>query len=183
MSISRRNFAAALAGTTLLPAQTPAGSARRERSQHADAAQEAKERAPSFFDDHQLSTVAALAELIIPKTDTPGAAEARVPQYLDEILYASPQDVGTSFLDGLSWLDGYCLQTEQKPFNRLAPADQTKVLLHLLDTTEETLRPGHDFVLSMKRWTARIYYSTQAGQQELNKGGRVPAHYSRACTA
>lgn len=179
MSISRRNFAAALAGTTLLPAQTPAGST--ESPQHTDAPPNTEE-SRRFFDDHQLSTVAILADLIIPKTDTPGGRDARVPQYLEEILVASPQHVGTSFLDGLSWLDGYCLQTEQKPFSRLAPADQTKLLLQLLDSTEESLRPGHEFVLSMKRWTATIYYSTQAGQQELNKGGRVPAHYSRACT-
>ncbi|HXE12360.1 MAG TPA: gluconate 2-dehydrogenase subunit 3 family protein [Bryobacteraceae bacterium] len=182
MSISRRNFAAVLAGTTLLPAQAPAGAAPKTSLEHTDAALEAEEKKPRFFDDHQLSTVAILADLIIPRTDTPGARDAQVHQHLDEILFVAPRNIGTSFLDGLSWLDGYCLQAKHNPFNQLAAADQTKILMLLLDAEDESLRPGHEFARSMKQWTARIYYSTQDGQQELNKGGRVPAHYSRACT-
>lgn len=183
MSISRRNFAAVLAGTTLLPAQTPAAAAPKTSPEHTDAPLEAEEKKPKFFDDHQLSTVAILADLIIPRTDTPGARDALVHQHLDEILFVSPRNVGTCFLEGLSWLDGYCLQSERKPLNQLAAADQTKILMLLLNTDDESLRPGHEFALRMKQWTARIYYSTQDGQQELNKGGRVPAHYSRACSA
>jgi hypothetical protein len=182
MTISRRNFAAALAGTTLLPAQAPAAATQKTQLENTDAALEAEEKKPRFFDNHQLSTVAILADLIIPRTDTPGARDALVHQHLDEILFVSPRNIGTSFLEGLSWLDGYCLQSERKPFNQLGAADQTKILILLLDTDNESLRPGHEFALRMKQWTARIYYSTQDGQQDLNKGGRVPAHYSRVCS-
>ena len=40
---------------------------------------------------------------------------------------------------------------------------------------------GRLFVQAMKAWTARIYYSTEIGEKELNKGGRVPASYVRPC--
>ena len=36
---------------------------------------------------------------------------------------------------------------------------------------------GNDFFHRAKSMTAGIYYNTQIGYQELNKGGRVPATF------
>ena len=136
-----------------------------------------------FFDDHQVQTVAALAELIIPRTDTPGARDALVHQHLDHILAESPQSDRTKFLEGLWWLDGYCLQSSAKPFNDLPPAQQMEILVHLYESSEPDIQPGTEFVRLAKTWTAKIYYSTQIGVQELNKGGRVPSSYRSDCGA
>jgi hypothetical protein len=134
------------------------------------------------FDNHQFATVGTLAELIIPKTDTPGAREALVHQHLDHILADSPEAARNKFLEGLWWLDGHCLRSAGKPFNDLAADKQTQVLLALYDTSDPDLQPGRTFVEAMKTWTAKIYYATEIGQQELNKNGRVPASYSAACS-
>ena len=176
MSVSRRAFGSTLVGTALLRTGN-AAPATAEPTHPSTAA----EWRPHFFDNHQLDTVSALADLIIPNTDTPGAREARVHQHLDEILFASPQRVQTTFLEGLSWLDGYCLRTQRKPFTQFAPGDQMKTLEYLLDASEADLKPGSEFVRLVKQWTARVYYSTEAGQQELNKGGRVPHSYISVC--
>ena len=77
------------------------------------------------------------------------------------------------FLEGLSWLDGYAIREHGHPFLRCAPADQT-AMLHSLD---QGAGPGHNFFRFVKSATARIYYNTQIGYQELNKGGRVPASF------
>jgi hypothetical protein len=173
MNLSRRAFASGLAIAPLVGGQSlGALNAAGTSEWHA-----------AVFDDHQLETVATLAELIIPKTDTPGAREALVHQHLDHILAASPEAARIHFEEGLWWLDGYCLRTSAKPFKDLPADEQMELLMRLHDSSEPDLRPGTEFIHLAKTWTAKIYYSTQAGEEELNKGGRVPLHYTSECSA
>jgi gluconate 2-dehydrogenase gamma chain len=179
MRLSRRAFTTGLAVAPLLNGKAQSG------GPLAGAPQSENPGAPEWhaqvFDDHQLETVAILVDLIIPKTDTPGARDALVQQHLDRILSESQEPVRAKFLEGLWWLDGYCLQSAAKPFKNLSPADQMTTLLHLYGNSDPQLRPGTEFIHLAKAWTAKIYYSTRIGEQELNKGGRVPSHYSSAC--
>src|SRR5438105_1289666 len=92
---------------------------------NAEAAEQAKAR---LFDDHQMQTVATLAALIIPRTDTPSAAEAGVHGHLDRLLAEGPASSRVSFLQGLAWLDGYCLRTHQQPFRKMPAAGQIETL-------------------------------------------------------
>jgi gluconate 2-dehydrogenase gamma chain len=180
MNISRRAFATGLAGVPLLNGQTQSG-----KPLTLPAAAEspgASEWHARVFDDHQLETVAILVDLIIPKTDTPGARDALVQQHLDNILSESPEPVRTTFLEGLWWLDGYCLKSAAKPFKDLSSDDQMAALLHLYGSSDPDLQPGTQFVRLARTWTAKIYYSTQTGEQELNKGGHVPSQYSSDCS-
>ncbi len=180
MSLSRRAFTTGLAITPLIK-----GRAQNEHATDGSAPSvpSRTDWRPAIFDEHQLATVAILVELIIPNTDTPGAREALVHQHLDHILSASPEAARNQFLEGLWWLDGYCLRSAGKPFKDIPSDQQMQILLTLHDTSDPDLEPGRIFVHSMKTWTAKIYYSTEIGQQELNKGGRVPSSYVRECTA
>src|SRR4030095_15191797 len=58
---------------------------------------------PVFFTNEQAATVAELSEIIIPKTDTPGAKDAGVPGFIDSMLKEvySKEDQD-NFLEGLS---------------------------------------------------------------------------------
>jgi gluconate 2-dehydrogenase gamma chain len=179
MSLSRRAFTAGLAAVPLVKGNAQSGKPLPGASQTETPG--TSEWHAQVFDDHQLETVAMLVDLIIPKTDTPGARDALVQQHLDHILSESPEPVRAKFLEGLWWLDGYCLQSAAKPFKNLSAADQMATLLHLYDSSDPQLQPGTEFVHVAKAWTAKIYYSTHIGEQELNKGGRVPSHYSSMC--
>jgi hypothetical protein len=95
---------------------------------------------PLFFDKHQNETVTALAELIIPRTDTPGAKDARVNEYIDLILNDGPQEGRIRFVQGLSWLDGYALRLHEKPFVRCT-AEQQTAMLTALDRAGTTAQP------------------------------------------
>jgi Gluconate 2-dehydrogenase subunit 3 len=127
MSLSRRAFATGLAATGL-------AKGRHQEDHRAPeialpSSESAGEWQPKVFDNHQLATVGTLAELIIPRTETPGAREALVHQHLDRILSDSLEAIRSKILEGLWWLDGYCLRLAAKPFNDLAPDRQMQILL------------------------------------------------------
>jgi glucoside 3-dehydrogenase (cytochrome c) hitch-hiker subunit len=130
---------------------------------------------PVLFDSHQNETVIALSELIIPATDTPGAKAALVNRYLDKLLHEGPAETQTRFVEGLAWLDGYAIRKHSKPFVRCSPEQQTAILDVLDSGSESGLEPGREFFRLAKRRIADIYYATEIGFKELNKGGRVPS--------
>jgi hypothetical protein len=140
----------------------------------------ASEWKPLLFDAHQNETVVALSEMIIPATDTPGAKEAKVNEYIDLILHDGPPERRNGFLAGLAWLDGYAIRQHEKPFVRLTADQQTAMLRGLDGATDTSLKPGVDFFNDLKRLTVSGYYTTKIGIDELNKGGRVPATFG--CT-
>jgi len=59
---------------------------------------------PIFLTAAELECLTALAEAIIPRTDTPGAADAGVPATIDRRLAASPQ-LAERFRSGMKALD------------------------------------------------------------------------------
>jgi hypothetical protein len=93
---------------------------------------------PKLFDAHQFETVARLVDLIIPPTDTPGAREARVHEYVDLILADGPAEPRTQFLQGLGWLDGYALRLHRLPFVRCPAAQQNAMLTAISRATPRT---------------------------------------------
>jgi len=135
-------------------------------------------RKPQTLDDHQFRTVEALGELIIPATDTPGAKAADVHRYIDLFLTDGTDVDRARFLDGLGWLDGYANEKYRKPFLSMTPADQTAVLQALDANTQPGLAEGNRFFRVAKRMVSSIYYNTEIGYKELNKGGRVPKSYA-----
>ncbi len=141
------------------------------------AAKPAPSWTPSLFDAHQFQTVAALADLIIPATDTPGALAAQVDRHIDHLLAASPEDDKQAFREGLSWLDGYAIRTQGKSFVACARDRQVTILETLDANSAPDLAPGHRFFELAKRLTAQLFYATEIGFNELNQGGRVPATF------
>ncbi|MCC6536874.1 MAG: gluconate 2-dehydrogenase subunit 3 family protein [Bryobacterales bacterium] len=129
---------------------------------------------PLFFDEHQNETVVALTEAIIPATDTPGAKAALVNRYLDLFLRETEAGPRAAFMSGLNWLDGEAIRRHGHPFKSLTAAQQT-ALLQTMDAA--TSGPGHNFFRQAKALTVNVYYRTQIGYQELNKGGRVTANF------
>lgn len=132
------------------------------------------------LDGHQMATVEALGDLIIPVTDTPGAKAALVHRYVDLFITDGPDTERVRFLDGLGWLDGYTNGKYQKTFLKLSGPDQVRVLQTLDSDSEYGIDEGHRFFRMLKSLVSRIYYNTEIGYRELNKGGRIPSSYGCA---
>jgi hypothetical protein len=131
--------------------------------------------------------VTAMAELIIPATDTPGAKGARVNEFIDVILteWATPSE-RQNFLDGLAGIDKESTDLFGKKFMDASPEQQTALLrsrdddamMHRVHT-----RPRHGNTVPNERdqqlvgtfWdvfkgiTIHGYYTSEIGfSQELN---------------
>jgi gluconate 2-dehydrogenase gamma chain len=93
-----------------------------------------------FFDPHQRATVAALAERIIPETDTPGARAAGVPAFIELIVAEHYKDEERArFLAGLTELDARSRPAFGRDFIETTPAEQNRILSALEDEAEPAL--------------------------------------------
>ncbi|MGQ0714725.1 MAG: gluconate 2-dehydrogenase subunit 3 family protein [Gemmatimonadaceae bacterium] len=86
--------------------------------------------------------VVAIADAIIPETDTPGARSANVDQFIDTLLsdHFAPADK-ERFLAGLTRLEARAQQAHQKSFGALTAAEQAAIVgeLDRLAFREETV--------------------------------------------
>ena len=87
---------------------------------------------PRTLSADQRETVEAIADIIIPETDTPGARAAGVDQFVDAMLTDYyPAKERDRFLGGLARLDARAQRQHSAPFARLSKEQQTAIVLDL----------------------------------------------------
>src|ERR1700730_9968683 len=138
----------------------------------------------------QRSMTEQLAELIIPRTDTPGAIDAGVPVFIDQIVSGWYTAVERRiFLDGLADLDASCMREWGKPFTACDTQQQT----HALEQAEAAsaayrqkdssarIRDMPDeqspFFHQLKLLTVLGYYTSEIGSQQELSYNPVPGRY------
>jgi hypothetical protein len=133
-----------------------------------EALQEAQPPAPKFFNPAQLLVISRLTDLIIPPTDTPGAAAAGVPAYIDLVVNENPP-LQATFREGLSRLDTISASKfNGAAFLQLTEAQQIEILTALSEATD----PDGAFFHALKNLTADGYYTSRIGLiQELGYNG------------
>src|SRR2546427_12634154 len=89
--------------------------------------------APQALTRGQADLVAAIAEHILPATDTPGARAAGVHRFIDAMVAVSyPPPERTRFLAGLAEVDARAASASGRPVLEFAGEEQ-RVLLEALD--------------------------------------------------
>jgi gluconate 2-dehydrogenase gamma chain len=115
-----------------------------------------------------LLVISRLTDLIIPPTDTPGAAAAGVPAYID-LVVNEDSALQTTFREGLPRLDALSAsKSNGTPFLQLTEPQQIEILTALSEAT------GQDgaFFHALKNLTADGYYTSRIGlMQELGYNG------------
>ena len=148
--------------------------------------------APRALSRAQAELVAAMAEHILPETDTPGARAAGVHRFIDAMLAESfPPSERERFLAGLAEVDARAGRTSGHRFLQCAPADQ-RALLEVLDreafasppvplsttwrggTSDE---PAVPFFRTMKELTLVGYYTSEIGATRELHYAPVPGRY------
>lgn len=131
-----------------------------------------------FFDMHQLQTVAAAADRIIPVTDTPGALAADCHRFAERIVQDHYEAVRQKrFVSGLVDLDARASKIRQRLFADLAPADQDAVLTATeADAIAAKARDG-SFWRDLKYLTVYGYYTSKIGIEDELKTNFYPGRY------
>ncbi len=141
---------------------------------------------------HQNTTVATVAELIIPQTNTPGAKAVKVNEFIDLILTEWYDEEDTArFLSGLADIDARSQDLFGNTFIACSEANQKEVLTQLDRESTESLprypNPSYSkfvelanppsFFLMMKKLTLIGYYTSEAGfEEELHRSIIPPGH-------
>jgi glucoside 3-dehydrogenase (cytochrome c) hitch-hiker subunit len=124
--------------------------------------------APKALTAAQNDTVVALAELIIPQTETAGATKANVNQFIDAVLVDASPDDRRKFVDGLAWVEARSQRDAGAPFVKATPAQQTALLTALSTAKSPTPddQAGVDFFKAIKALTITGYYTSEIGMRE-----------------
>lgn len=87
---------------------------------------------PKFFTQDQADLVSAAAESILPHTNTPGALDAGVPEYMELMVQKifKPRE-RQAFLLGLKTFDPNAIAAFGKPFLKLSPKEKEAVLVKM----------------------------------------------------
>lgn len=153
----------AVMGSSLLPASVRA----LEGSLEA-----ASENSTKVLSNAQLDTVAAIAEIIIPATDTPGALGAGVPAWVDQACANwLLREETNAFLAALDeFLRAY------PDFVALAAGEQTSIV-ERLDARLHNLPSDGRFYRQLKELVLIGYYTSEVGATEELAFAAVPGGY------
>ena len=132
--------------------------------------------------EHQNAMVTALAESIIPETDTPGATAAQVNRFVDVMLAEwFDDDDREEFLRVLVALDARSTNTFGAPFLALEEAQQVGLLRQLdaeVTARREAELPTEDHFFSRMKWlTMYGYYTSEVGATEELQQVIIPGGY------
>jgi hypothetical protein len=118
-------------------------------------------KAARFFSSAQFATMAEVADIILPKTDTPGAKEAGVPEALDALMsnWASPARQ-RQFRRVVDEIDLTALSTNGASFPAL-PRPKRAELVRTFDAAK--FAAGDPVYGKFKELVITLYYSSEAG--------------------
>lgn len=137
---------------------------------------------PEFLSSDQGVLVSQVSEIIIPKTDTPGAKEVGVPRFIDSILKdcAAKADQD-NFLNGLKEFDDAAKKEYGDPFVELSPEEQSAFVKKIHDAAIEADKKEpsekRPFILTMKEYTMLGFFTSEVGATQILQYEAVPGSY------
>ncbi|MFZ6010595.1 MAG: gluconate 2-dehydrogenase subunit 3 family protein [Bacteroidota bacterium] len=138
---------------------------------------------PEFLTADQGVLVSQVAEIIIPKTDTPGAIDTGVPSFIDLIVkdcYAKEDQ--DRFINELQAFDEEAKKAHGDAFIELSPEKQLEFVKKLHDEAINAERntsppPPRPFILMMKELTMLGFFTSEDGATKVLQYNPVPGAY------
>lgn len=159
--LALRNVALVVAGTILLPA--------------CDLSKPQAEELQAFFSPNEQNLLAEIAETFIPASDTPGAKDLGVPEYIHRMVTdCYDMDTQQDFLQGLLQVDKRAENEYSKTFAALDMEERVVVLKSMESSNKEADRKFFGFVkgLSIAGFMTSEYVMTNHTDYKM-----IPGHY------
>ena len=137
-------------------------------------------------------SIAIIAELIIPTTDTPGAIEAGIPKFIEHVVADWYTDIERKiFFAGLEALNVYCLKEFGRSFGQCNAKQQSAALFEAerraknyrmkSNNNAQSLSAEIDehtpFFTKIKELTVLGYYTSQLGATTELRYNPMPMRY------
>jgi hypothetical protein len=133
------------------------------------------ERKPVFFEGRDYETLTRLTDLILPRTDTPGASDVGAPWRIDQAV-SRKKELQPLYRNGLDHLNAAARERGKADFLALSEQDQIAALTKLCDSQDQ-------FFQSLKALTIEWYYNTEPGlARELGFKGNTYRTEFPGCT-
>jgi hypothetical protein len=141
---------------------------------------------PSILTPAQMSIVTVVTEIMIPRTDTPGAIDVGVPGFIDLMLEeVYTQQDRERFVAGLTRFDAAAHLEQGKEFRALEPTQQVALVRKFHDaavTEEQQLArpqepPQRPFILMTKELTLLGFFTSRVGATQVLQYIAIPGSY------
>lgn len=146
---------------------------------------------PDFFTPDQAALVSELAEIIIPKTDTPGAKDAGVPAFIDAMVKeVYPAEGRDKFMKGLADFNAEANSTYGDDFVDCTPEQRTELVKKHHDAALSQKKDdaswgwwrgggqgSKPFIIEMKELTLVGFFTSEPGATQVLQYNQVPGPY------
>jgi gluconate 2-dehydrogenase gamma chain len=133
---------------------------------------------PVHLTPKQFEIVAAAAERILPRTDTPGAVDVGAPAFIDLMVgeYLTAEEKGV-FTAGLAEVDAAATAAHQRGFAQLTPAQQDAVLTRIAVASQAKEKT---FFHALRELTLLGYFTSEQVGKNVTHYDPIPGAY-RGC--
>jgi hypothetical protein len=146
-------------------------------------------RPVNYFSAERREIMAAMAEVIIPRTETPGAIDARVPAYLElMVAYWLNDEERAIFNAGLHDIETRIPIEYGKPFPQLSAPEQLAILQALEDAASDS--PWYElgnvqreyisdapFICQLKELTVWGFFTSKEGGSQVLRYNPMPMYF------
>jgi hypothetical protein len=181
MNMDRRTALVVIGNAAAAPGQA------QKRADHHASSSDASNAKPyqfRFFSTEEVGLVDALSEIIIPAdSHSPGAREARVPEFIDWMVFHSSPEVQAQWKDGLALVNAEGRRLHDREFVRCSPEQQDEVVSAMARNELSPTTPMERFFRVLKLSVVNGYYTSAIGlHKELRYQGNRPKPVFVGCT-
>jgi hypothetical protein len=130
----------------------------------------------SFFNEHELNTIAVLCDIILPENPEFGSKiDAGLVEFI-KFMVLDMENHQLPLRGGLMWLDSYCIKLYDKEFVSCNNEEQFVICDQIAypNKTIEVLKAGEEFFSLMRNLTLTGYFTSKIGVEELGYKGNTP---------